>query len=166
MISSNNKQIQDFSNATGIRHNPSFALIVAFDYYDGPERGLAIYPSGEGVRFTSLGDSHTRLFRSFELTAIEGNWWVQVNAIPEAAKNKQSGQVLVPAQASEVLELLERSVLEALPTGYHVAVGSPSLEWLMVSSVTFDHLTALRQLSCLKSGFHEVHQVVKSNRKK
>lgn len=163
-MSSSNNQIRDFANTHGIRRNPGFVLIIAFDYYDGPERGLALYPSGEGVRFTSLGDSRSRLFRSFELTAIEGNWWSQARALPEAATEEQPGRVLVPSKASEMLALLDHNILDASPTGYYVGIGSPSFEWLSVSSVNEDQLTMLRQLCCSPVGFRAVHQIVKEKR--
>jgi hypothetical protein len=31
-----------------VARDPKFEVIVVFEYYDDPERGLARYPSGEG----------------------------------------------------------------------------------------------------------------------
>jgi hypothetical protein len=161
-MASSNNQMHDFANIIGIRGNPGFTLIVAFDYYDGPERGLALYPSGEGVRFTAIGDSRSRLFRSFEFTAIEGQWWPQVRALQNAAGGEQSSRVFVPAGSSEMLILLDNNIFHAPSKASYVGVGSPSLEWVSVSSVAEDQLTALRRLSSSSGGFRAVHQIVKN----
>jgi hypothetical protein len=47
-------RLGDLARMTG-RHRPQFDLVIAFDFYDGPENGLALYDSGHAVRFASLG---------------------------------------------------------------------------------------------------------------
>lgn len=164
MISSNN-QLYDFAITHGARRDPAFELIVAFDYYDGPERGLALYPSGVGVRFSSLGDSQSRLFRAFELTTIEGSWWRQVRALQEASKIEPPSRVLVPMEASETLDLLERDVFDAAATGYFIGVGSPFLNCLFVSSVSEEQRAALRQLNSSPASFRLAHQIIKEQKR-
>jgi hypothetical protein len=154
--------LQEFAGADGAR-DPGFAVVVAFDYYDGPERGLALYPSGEGVRFASLGDSNSRLFRAFELVPIRGNWWAEVKDLQRAAGIDPPRRVLVPDEASDMLEQLEKSVLDALGTGQYVGVGTPDLEQLSVSAVSKEQLDALRQLGCSPAGFRSAHQLVKGH---
>ena len=163
-MNSLSNQVGDIVNTISTMRKETFALIVVFDFYDGPERGLAIYPSGEGVRFNTLGDSRSRLFRSYELTTIEGNWLVRALALPGAVTSGQPGQMLIPSEASEMLTWLENDVFDASPTGYYVGVGSPYLEWLSVSPVLQDQLTMLQQLCCSSTGFRAVHQIVKKKR--
>lgn len=72
-MSSSSESLHEFARGSGSASDLGFTVILVFDYYDGPEHGLALYPSGEGVRFSSLGDSKSRLFRAFEFIPIEGN---------------------------------------------------------------------------------------------
>lgn len=160
-MNSSNDLLREFALATD--HDPGFAVIVAFDYYDGPERGVALYSSGEGVRFSSLGDSRSRLFRAFELIPISGNWWEEVKALQQDAGTDTSQRVVVPAAASDVLTRLERDVFSAPATGLYVGVGSPNFELVYVSAVTEDQLDGLRQLGCSPAGFQSAHRLVKGH---
>ena len=83
-MSSSSDLLYEFARVSGSAGDPGFAVVLAFEYYDGPERGLALYPSGHGVRFSSLGDSKSRLFQAFELIPIEGNWWPRIKALQQA----------------------------------------------------------------------------------
>jgi hypothetical protein len=161
-MNSSNDLLHEFAQAPETSRDPGFAVIVAFHYYDGPERGLALYPSGEGLRFSSLGDSRSRLFRAFELVPIRGRWRMQVQALQEAAGVDPPRRVLVPAESSEVMTRLESDALEAPAMGYYVGVGSPDLEQLSVSAVTEEQLTTLRQLGCSPAGFQLAHRIVKT----
>jgi len=161
-MDSSNSSIQELAGALGGACDPGFAVIVAFEYYDGPESGLALYPSGQGVRFASIGDSTSRLFRAFELVPIDGNWWNDVKALQRAAGIDPPRRVLVPAECSDVLKQLEKDVLDAPETGQYVGVGTPDLEQLSVSAVSKDQLDALRRLNCSPEGFRSAHQLVKA----
>ena len=52
-MTSSNDFLQAFARSSQSASDPGFAVILAFDYYDGPEHGLALYQSGHGVRFSS-----------------------------------------------------------------------------------------------------------------
>jgi hypothetical protein len=163
-MNSSNDFLQEFAGAFGGARDPGFAVVVAFDYYDGPERGLALCPSGEGVRFASVGDSNSRLFRAFELVPIRGNWWAEVKALQRAAGIDPPRRVLVPAESSDLLEQLEKGVIAAPGTGQYVGVGTPDLEQLSVSAVSKEQLDALREIGCSPEGFRSAHQLVKGTR--
>jgi len=127
MTSSNSHRLDRLSRAVGDRYGPGFAVIISFDFYDGPESGLAVYPSGKGIRFSSLGDSPLRFFRAFELTSIAGEWWQQVQSVPEVSAStltSPTSRVVVPS-ASDALTALESNVLDAAATGYSIGVGAP-----------------------------------------
>jgi len=141
--------------------DPVFEVIVAFDYYDGPEHGLALFPSGDGVRFSSLGDSTSRLFRAFELIPIKGTWWPQVKAFQQAAGIARPRRIWVSSAASQELSQLESNVLQAPSIGQFVGVGSPYFEPVSICAVTQGQLLALRELACSPAGFRLAHQLVK-----
>ena len=160
MISSSDL-LQKLAQAPGSADDPGFEVIVAFDYYDGPEHGLALYPSGDGVRFSSLGDSKSRFFRAFELIPIKGTWWPQVKALQQAAGIDPSRRILVPSEASDGLGQLENDVRQAPAIRQFVGVGSPNLERVSICAVTQEQLEALRELGCSPAGFQLAHQLVK-----
>jgi hypothetical protein len=162
-MNSSSDLLRELANAVGTDHDPGFAVIVAFDYYDGPERGVALYSSGKGVRFSSLGDSKSRLFRAFELIPISGNWWSEVNALYQAYAIDPSQRVLVLTEPSDVLTRLERDVFSAPATGLYVGVGSPNLEHVCASAINEEQLDALRQLGCSPAAFQSVHRLVKGH---
>lgn len=111
------EQLQRLARMPGPADDPGFAVIVAFDYCDGPEHGLALYPSGDGVRFSSLGDSKSRFFRAFELTPIEGAWWPQVRALQRAAGIVPPRRILLPSEATDESSQLESNVIQAPAIG-------------------------------------------------
>ena len=141
--------------------DPGFKLIVAFDYYDGPESGLALYPSGEGVYFTSLGDSKTRLFRAFELMPIEGEWWSRVSEVWRTVGPGTPERVFVVPESTQAVEGFEREVRDAAQTGQFVAVGGLSLETLSARAIAPEELKTLRDVSSRTSGFQLAYRMVK-----
>lgn len=159
-MNSSSDLLREFAGALGTR-DPGFEVVLAFDYYDGPEHGLALYPSGEGVRFASLGDSTTRLFRAFELVPIPGNWWADVRALQGAAGTAPRRRVFVPAETTDLLVQLEQRVLDAESMGQYIGVGTPDLQQIAVVAISQVELDALRQLGCSLAGFQLAHRLVK-----
>jgi hypothetical protein len=160
-MNSSSELLQRLARTPGSTDDPGFEVIVAFDYYDGPEHGLALYPSGDGVRFSSLGDSKSRFFRAFELIPIKGTWWPQVKALQHAAGIDPPRRILVPSEASDEFGQLESDVLQAPAIGQFVGVGSPDFKRVSICAVTQEQLEALRELGCSPAGFQMAHQLVK-----
>lgn len=134
--------------------NPGFSRIIAFQYYDGPEAGLAIYPLGQGVKFLSLGDSHSKLFRAFELVTIDGNWY-------PALYDDAHGIII--SKDCECLSELEKQVLSASERGYFIGIGHGSMMWLAVTASSKEEIEYLRGLSH-PHAFREVHRLLKNRR--
>lgn len=160
-MSSSSELLREFARTSKSAGDPGFAVIVAFDYYDGPEHGLALYPSGDAVRFSSLGDSRSRLFRAFELVAIEGTWWPQVRALQQAAGVDPPRRMLVPSDPSDTLAQLERDTLQAPSIEQFVGVGSADLERISISPITRKQLEDLQRIGCSPAGFELAHRMVK-----
>ena len=159
-MNSSNERLGEIADIPGASRDPGFAVVVAFDFHDGPESGLALYPSGDGVRFKSLGDSTSRLFRAFEVVPIVGDWQSRVESLRTATRQETPHRVLVPS-AGALLEKLEREVSEAPATGHYVAVGSPCLELLRVATVSLEQLNALRRLDGSPAAFRCAHSIIK-----
>jgi hypothetical protein len=137
-------------------------LIVSFKYYDGPESGLALYKSAPALRFESIGDSSSRIFRAFEISCIEGDWWTKANHLPDVAKKAAgTGPVMIFQRASEELTALIGDVEAASPTASYIGVGCASMEWLKVSPVSGPELSALHgQLGWLDR-YRAAHEFIK-----
>jgi hypothetical protein len=162
-MTSSNNLLSDFAKAgRGKDRNPGFEVIIAFEYYDGPERGLAIYPSGEGVRFSSLGDSRSRLFRAYELSPIKGHWLQRVQLLRQRRASDPPSRVLVPEEAGDALSQLENDVHQALETSHFVGVGTPNFDQIEVAAVSKEQIDALRHRGCSEAGFRLAHQLVKA----
>lgn len=159
-MNSSNELLAELARTPRSARNPGFAVIVAFDFYDGPESGLALFPSGEGVRFESLGDSAYRMFRAFELVPILGDWRARVENIRMTnGTDREEGFMFAPA--NDRGERLEQDVNTAESTGQFVCVGDPYLDKLRVTAVTSAQLTALRRLNGSPEAFRLTHALVK-----
>jgi hypothetical protein len=153
--------IQSFERCILGGGNPEFDLVVALDYYDGPERGVALYSTGAALRFSTLGESRSRCFRAFEFVAIDGSWW---DAAVNAVEPDGSHRIVVPAASSLALTQFEHSVAEAVPTGTYLAVGNPALDWIEVCPASSGDLCSLREMNGATAAFHRVHQLIKDRR--
>lgn len=136
-----------------------FRIVIAFDYYDGPESGLAVYPSGEAVRFVSVGDSASRMQRGFEMEMIEGDWEPFIESLIQKEGLSTHQRIMVP-DASEILASLRENVMRAITIKQFVAVGSPNLEHLLMVQVGEAQLSELRKLGCSPEGFRFARQLV------
>lgn len=155
-----NNPLHDLEKA-GTKGDFGFSMIVAFNYYDGPESGIAVFPSGAGVRFESLGESRSRLFRAFELAALEGNWVHEAQALNQGAFRKPTGRVLLSSRGDERDQRFEARVRAAAVAEYFVGVGSANLDWLSISNVEAGQLKGLRTLSGPLAAFNAVRRLMK-----
>lgn len=121
-----------------------FRLVVAFEYYDGPERGVAILGSGEAVRFESLGDSDSRFQRAFVLAAISGVWDNAITKLPGLQSRANTSRVVVP-NGSVALDDLIDQLLACPSIADFAAVGDPNLHRLQVRKVSKEQLRRLRE---------------------
>ena len=143
------------------RHRPQFDLVIAFDFYDGPENGLALYGSGHAVRFASLGESRSRMFRAYALEALDGNdWWRMAWNLPDLAGTPEFRGLCLPSTSSEALSILERHTQSAPVSAYFVAAGDSWMQCLGVRAVQERDLHEVRELNDLDR-FRRVHRLVK-----
>lgn len=152
------------SSKPSSRMDPNFEVVVAFDYYDGPESGLAIYSSGEGIRFSSVGDSESRLRRGFEMEAIEGDWWPPIRELIRQEGASKPRRVIVPGP-TQTLASLRDSVTRAIAKKQFVAVGTPDLLRLSVVPVREVEISQLRELGCSVAGFRFANGLVKGHKR-
>lgn len=154
-------KLETLGNITCIKADPGFAMVLALEYYDGPERGVASYSSGEGVRFSVLGESKSRCFRAFELHTIPGKWLDRMSSFRTDRSDANPCRVFVPERASAELTELENEVDEAAIINSYVCVGSPYFDWFIVSRVEKPCLEEIRRIAP-SDGFQAVHKFIKA----
>jgi hypothetical protein len=159
-----NKMNYCFFSSTGSLCDPGFSQILAFRFYDGPEIGVAVFPAGEALRFSVVGESRSRMFRAFECTLLEGNWRAKVlEAYGEAAH--LCTQVGWNEGGNQNTSTFEKDVLGANALGHYIAVGRPYLDMLSAVEVTSDELEQL-QSTVGDDAFYIIHSKIKNHRKK
>lgn len=141
--------------------NPNFEVIIAFDYYDGPESGLAIYATGEGIRFSSVGDSKSRLQRGFLMEAVEGDWWPHVQELMKAEGISNVRRLIWPKGPSRTLAGLEEKVAVAIPKERFVAVCKIDMSQLISAPVGAAEVSRLRELDGSPAGFRFANALVR-----
>lgn len=151
------------SNELSNRIDHNFEVVIAFDYYDGPESGVALYASGEGIRFSSVGDSESRLRRGFEMDAIEGDWWPPIRELIRQEGLSEPRRVIVPGP-SETLMRLRENVTQAVAKRHFVGVGAPDLSRMSGIQVTEAELSKLRELGCSTAGFKFANRLVRGSK--
>ena len=154
-------QVSSYPSCLSGKRAPGGEWIVTFGYYDGPESGLIIYPSGSGIRFSSLEDSRSRLFRAFELAQIEGNWWDALRSIPQIGLSSKSVWVKVPESSYVALHELERKVVSATAVKYYLGVGCASFECLAVIPSSREQLDTIVHLDGSPQAFRLAHNILK-----
>jgi hypothetical protein len=133
-----NNEFDRFAITSRSAHEPPFASIIAFDYYDGPESGLAICSSGLGLRFRSLADSHSRRFRAFHFTTLSGDWTSQGANIRNILEAQPEAKILLPKNAvdkevTDAFDTLESKIDLAKAIDNYIGIGSPDLSCLWVA---------------------------------
>lgn len=152
----------NYSNKlVGYKFDPSFATIMALGYYDGPESGLAVYSSGHGVKFHSLGDSKSRLFRAFMLTSIAGDWREAVAKIRDLTNGEDAKGIILPDGASDVLLKLEEDIELSNELETVVGLGSPYLNCLSTIVPNAEQLQLIKEIDNPYDCFRLVHQFLK-----
>jgi len=108
------------------------------------------------VRFSTLGDSKSGLYRAFKLEEITGEWWNKIKSIKQLNKLDPKIRVVVPNEQSEALVILEKEVNSSVVISSYLSIGSPNFEWLaafMASQKDLDEATNF--------GFSFVHNELK-----
>jgi len=154
---SSNKSNNELIAPISFKRDPGFALVIAFSYYDGPESGLAIYPNGDGVRFITLSDSRSGLYRSFKLELLSGNWWPKIQCVQELKEHDLSIRIAVLSEQSKEAEILESEIFSASNKGCYLSVGPPNFDWLAAFEANEDYVEKANSL-----GFEFVHKMLKT----
>jgi hypothetical protein len=146
-----NSQFAKLASYGSKKVRPEFARILTFDFYDGIEKGVGFYSSGEAVRFSSLADSKLRIYRAFEFTLIGGNWTPQIDDFALKAKDYERD--------------LEQAIFSEVPISVFVGIASLNLDWVKLVSVTIDTLEFLRGTKRSEREIYlEVHRLVKADK--
>ncbi|WP_171089699.1 hypothetical protein [Usitatibacter rugosus] len=162
MISSSSHPSQ-VERGEKFKGDPGFSLVVGFDYYDGPEDGLGVFPSGVGMRFVAVGESRTRRFRAFLLDLLEGDWGARVRSLPDCKDVASTVRVIAPLNSSPACESLQND-LKATPVKVHlIGIARLDFSWISWIPVSTADYTAIREQSQVEDGYQIVHALLKAS---
>lgn len=154
-----NDQMDNLTASISAKHAPGFSLVIAFQYYDGPEFGLSVYPNGTGLRFTSVGDAKSRMFRAFKFELVGDGWWRRIERLPGYRRPVSGMRIDVPSEETKEIIILDDEVASATSTDLFLGLGSPAFEWLAVASASQKNLD---KADC--AGFSYVHGFLKKRK--
>jgi hypothetical protein len=143
----------------------NYIKILALDYYDGPERGLIVFPKGRLARFSAIADSKSNLFRSYEIAGLAGFWQGQIKALPITTFYPSRGGVLIAREKNADLESLEASVFGAEIVQCYLGISHIAMGCISVVSMIFDDLEGIRQLGASSGAFNSAHMLLKQRRR-
>jgi hypothetical protein len=119
-------RIPDFLKIVGVARSTEFAVVVAFEYYDGPESGIALLETGQALRFKLIADSKSQLFRAFLIEILDGHEWRC--RIPIA--HTTSTRVVWLCDDSETTRNIKTEFQQALGVSKFIGIGDRNLECL------------------------------------
>jgi hypothetical protein len=155
----------DLRTGGGVQRGVNFDLIVATDFYDGPEEGFVFYSSGEGLRFSVVAESRFPIFRAFGFALLDGNWSEMVGDIIETSPRRVSGGVLVFSNDSHhgVSELFA-AASAARERAYYVGVGNAYLKNIAVTAVANEDWRGLATSNYgdYREKYYAIHRKIKT----
>lgn len=152
------KYLKDLKNVGGVARGVKFDLLLALDFYDGPETGFAFYSSGECLRFSVVAEARYPILRAFALDLLDGNWAQMVEVVTDTLP--PNSQMVFASEAEETASLL-RSVSEAIDLSHYIGVGGAYLDGLAVIAVSkmeLDHFKTSRTAE----SYYEIHRRIKA----
>src|SRR5579871_6692232 len=96
--------LERLRTASGVERGEKFDLVIAVDFYDGPEDGFAFYSSGEALSFSAVAESKYPVLRAFAFVLLDGNW------------ARMAQEVIGTSNSSMVFASKTDSVISALMT--------------------------------------------------
>ncbi len=143
-------------------NNVRFDIVLGFDFYDGPENGIAVYPSGNVVRFESIADSKYNCFRCYYLSGLPISFREKVEAIYEVIEARENGRrIVLPNTSSPELEALEAEVASAASLSHGFAIGSPYLEWFKLAPILFSQKAEAMEIIDPIKRYKFAHNILK-----
>ncbi len=166
-MGSSSEYLERLKIGGGVERGVKFDLVVAVDFYDGPERGFAFYTSGEGLSFSAIAEAKYPTLRAFALNLLKGDWTELIQNVFETHNPKrrpESRMVFAYQDDSEVMALLD-SVSQAPEQAHYVGVGGAYLENLAVAAISN---SLLDQLTVSRGGanYTTIHSYIKDVEKR
>ena len=137
-----------------------FEIIVGFEFYDGPEDGVAILKSGGGLRFTALAESKYRIFRAFLVEEIAGDWINGFRSLGIEAGVYKPCQAIILPDSSEA-DAFKEDIIRAASSKSYIAVGFPYFWNLKLIEVNRSIISNLMNINDNDKMFREAHNIVK-----
>ncbi|MEN3950978.1 hypothetical protein [Iodidimonas sp. SYSU 1G8] len=146
-------------------HDMGFHTVIMLDFYDGPENGLIVFPSGAAMRFSPLAESRIVILRAYEFVPLNGNWMPDVLTIRAASRTSPPGsRFYFPEGADEFRENFEERMMAARGCGYFVGVGTTWLEKMLIAEVSPEEVVTLQNADANGRSFNLIHRFIKNKK--
>lgn len=136
---------------------------VGFNYYDGYENGIGISTENIVYRFSSVGDSYSRMYRSFIFSQIDMGWWQRACTIEGIVwDNSKSLFAFINTYSAELCSFFEEINLITTENNF---VGISDIGLDCIKAVPLD-LKIKKNLEdpAMPNKFREVHRHLKGYR--
>lgn len=158
------RYLEDLRVAGGIARRMTFDLVIALDFYDGPESGFAFHSSGEGLRFSVVAESKVRLFRAFTFTLLCGNWAEMIEKVIDTSLPSATNRMVFASETDDGISALVASVREAKEQSCYIGVGGAYLDSLAIAAISkadLDNLLGSKHCG----NYAAIHRYIKAVRR-
>lgn len=139
----------------------SIHRVVTDKYYDGPERGVAIFTNGCKFSFESIGESASRLYRCFALSAVDDIASKFDEIYLAFDEDRDAGYVKFINTESEDSEIYYDAISRTCDFKF-IAVGSPGLDCLEIASLNQEEILSIKAQKSWVETFRVSHSLLKS----
>ncbi|MES2450428.1 MAG: hypothetical protein V4610_07650 [Pseudomonadota bacterium] len=136
--------------------------VFADKYYDGPERGVAIFTGGLGFAFEVIGESVSRLYRCFAFSDI-GESYSKFDVRTFGVNDSLSGGYIkfidMKSSNNEYHDALSRT-----SDFKFIAAGSPGLDCLEIARLNQEEVSNIKNQKSWVETFRVSHSILKKRR--
>jgi hypothetical protein len=138
------KYFDQLKKADGAVRGVKFDLVVARDFYDGPESGVAFYCTGEALTFSVVGESEPPMFRAFVFTLLNGNWAQLVKEVMDTSPRPTGSWMVFDSETDPAIAELMTSVSQSTEQCYYFGIGTGYFDELDLKVVSKGELDDLK----------------------
>jgi hypothetical protein len=152
------KYLETLKDIGGVARGVKFDLLLAIDFYDGPETGFAFYSSGECLRFSVVAEAKHPILRAFAFDLLDGNWAQMVKNVTDTSP--PNSWMVFASETDDARSALLRSVSEATELSHYIGVGGAYLDGLAVMAISkmeLDYFKASKH----EKDYYEIHRRIK-----
>jgi hypothetical protein len=138
-----------------------FTELIFGKYYDGPEDGIVFLSTDIGLAFEAIGESRSRLHRSFKVLAVQGIFDELLNSTQDMFKKKDITYDSIYDYCRS--EIIEKNNFKKI--GVFIGVAPANLDCLAISKVNDAYIEKVVIIEDVIKIFDVCHALIKDARK-